>query len=702
MSSKWRPIARFALAALLLLGALGALAAWHAANILPSGHDAHMHFMVTITLARVIAHHFAGLGRLLLDQPARYMPLTYALGAISLLLTNQSSWSLSIVTLILMAVAMVGLLAIGRKFAPGRWLLLLPLAVMLANPVFWEVGFSYNLEASAVAGAVVILALLLFAGELRPPPLFVAGLLVAASLTLSKTILLLSVLPAGFVFVWTGDRATKARRGVLLVAIGAAAAWWLVPRAGALWTEFVFHRSNPQPVNPSGPGFYLRVLLLDYRGLPLVAALVALLAARWRAKDLVREDLALALFVLTPLVFHMIMADKNPWFILAGYVAAPVWCLFSAQRSWERRWVRILSYAVIGVYLALVLVNIAVTLAVTRPPFTPGAVLGIRRPAPPGENDAAAARAMVRRGLRAIVSGDDTKATPLLALLLDANPKDFDARLRMAADLARAGHAAEAAHHWPAFFTPEIAFPCQMEALNALATLEAENLVPAGTFERYFAPPLAASANQPERRYQLLYLKMDFARQRADWPGALAAVRELRQTIRPEQAAVTNLDEARILVKLDQTSEAEKLLRENVKTTPANDPLFAESAGELARLLARRGAFAEAADLLRRAVSGAFEPSNLANALVAVAEQMRTGDKLEPAVALLNESLARLVGPAAGLVQIELARLFLAQRDEPRARRALEQAARLVTDPGLRQWIEETRRVVDRHEYRPW
>ncbi|NLH47726.1 MAG: hypothetical protein GX444_03875 [Myxococcales bacterium] len=374
--------------AFFVLASLGALVCWHAANRLTTGHDSQTHLMTTIRFAAALQTDWRAFADLIVGQSVRYLPLTYLLGASASLLapTFYGSYLLPIVwfyLLTLLALSVIGISLGRRSFAA-----LLPLTVFLANPISWGVGFSYNLEAGVLAAASVILAVLLVGAEIKNRLIMVLGFFLVGVLSLTKAVVLLPLAPAAIYLAVAGSAEARRVRRLSCAALFLFAGLWLLFRYDTIFAElkgvafdYAWLSGEPRPALL----YYPRILLVEYRGLPLFAGLLALLFVRAREKRLNETDYALALFFLVPFVFFMAVPTQWPWFPLAAFLGLPVWLLHNAMDLWDRRWARRLSLGLVGLYSGLALLNIGL---VTTMSFRPIAghrfkVMELWKPKPP-------------------------------------------------------------------------------------------------------------------------------------------------------------------------------------------------------------------------------------------------------------------------------------------------------------------------------
>lgn len=671
--------------------ALAVLAAWHYQRVLPFAHDSLWHYRQTLEAAlwwrdpAALWAHFAGL-------PGKYMPLTYLTGAGLLRAFDFAWWTASSTILLFLALALAGLVALGRRLGPSALAAALPLCALLATKTAWVAATSYNLEASLLAGAVLLLALF-FAADRLPGWVFTAaGAVLIFVLAQAKTVLLLPVLPLAAVMCFTGDAAVRRRRRIWLGALVLSAVLWLAPHVGRLSAELAIDYVNPSTEKFPGTGHYAWLVLIEYRGLPLILALAALLIFRRRQKDLATEDLALALFFVVPLVFFTLLDTKRAWYLLAGYLALPAWFLWSAGRCWDAAWVRRLAVAVGALYLIMAAANVALAAWSLHDSYRENRFAVVEPPALPVEMPAATLRELVQRGQRAYAERrwETSEAHAFFQLWLKLNPVDPQMLGEMARSLARRGETARAMVYWDALFANPLSFHRQIEALRAMAELATEGLLAPEICEERLSFLIARHRDEPELLYSLYSTRVYARRLWRNHEGALTAIGELRGVLAERQRAGVNLSEAQVRRELEQPEQAEKLLETNRREADRSQPVYAESLLLLAELRAARGAFDAAESLLAEAAAAKPEPNTLAMAALRVAGEMRRQKQAERAASLLTGLAANLSGQAAGLLHIELGKLASAAGQYGQARQYFTAALAELTDATLRDWVEQT------------
>lgn len=366
----------------LLAVSIFAMGLWHNVEVMPGGHDSVHHHPTTIKWAYGMALDRQYLYDTVKKWPVRYTPLTYLVGGAVLLGMRFSPNAYMVTTLLFLFMMGIALIFIGRLMMPGRVALLLPLVVMFAAPPVWEVGLSYNLEASLLAGVCVCAALFLYAEKWTTLPSLIFVCIIAGLFTLSKTVFLIPMAPFAAVLCWWPNTPRKKAQAAILMAVLITAAAWLLPRLFEVGPEIAVDYTNPHH-DYQGLFYYPWLMFYGYRGGFLIVALVVLLALRFRQKEFYRFDLAFGAWFLTSFIFYSFIDTKRAWYMLAGYVAIPLWYLFSASRWWDRLWVRIVSVSLCAVYVLLTLGNAAITTTLSKPENRHGKpVAGIRRPLP--------------------------------------------------------------------------------------------------------------------------------------------------------------------------------------------------------------------------------------------------------------------------------------------------------------------------------
>ncbi|NLH47725.1 MAG: hypothetical protein GX444_03870 [Myxococcales bacterium] len=339
----------------------------------------------TIRFANVLRNNWNSLDDLISRQSARYPPLLYLIGGSLSQLAPKSYWSYVLPITWFFFLTAFALACLGLSLARRSAVAILPLTVFLANPVAWEMGFSYNLETAVLAAATILLALVLLSEEIHNRLVILLGFFLVGSLSLSKAVVLLPIAPpAVFLMLWGGEKA-RSNRTIFTSAFIIVAGAWLIFRQGLLLPEFSADFLGDSQQISFGSGYYLRQLLVSYRGAPLLAGLLALLVVRAQEKRLNPIDLALALYFFVPILFFTMLFTKRPWYPLAAFMGLPIWMLHCAKDLWERKWVRRLSYGLTGIYFCLALANIGLVVAMIGHPISDRwfALVEMHKPQPP-------------------------------------------------------------------------------------------------------------------------------------------------------------------------------------------------------------------------------------------------------------------------------------------------------------------------------
>lgn len=399
----------------MVIACLAVLFQWRQAEQVLGGHDAVAHMPVTLFSAQSLAQGYKPFLKNLMGLPARYPPLTFAVGAGLVLQHGYRAVGYTLTTLFFLLITMAALVALGWSIQPGRFVALLPLVSFLAAATTWEVGFSYNLEAGLLAAASVFLLMFLKADQIQTKYGLAAAVLLAIALCLSKTVILALLLPAALVWSLTQSK-SRATRRALFLAVFFTAAFWLITRYTKIFPEFWIDYQNPEITE--GSLFYVRAWFLDYRSGLLLTALAFLLICRLREKCLRWDDLALALFAFLPLVFFTFVDTKHAWYTLAGYVAIPVWTLYCLAQCDQKKWARWLGTGLTCVYLVVAVAHISLAFSLAREPSLPGkSTAGLRYPAPP---------TAVERQLVQLLVGD-AKQCPQCKFALDVSKSSLSA-----------------------------------------------------------------------------------------------------------------------------------------------------------------------------------------------------------------------------------------------------------------------------------
>ncbi|NLH49971.1 MAG: hypothetical protein GX444_15430 [Myxococcales bacterium] len=713
-------------ALLLILAAVTLLLAWHAQWPSPAGHDSIMHLSKTAYLTNAYLYIPKVLPQMYRQQEARYTPLVYLVAGALIIATNWYPCVYGLTVLIFWALALTGARALGKRYFTDEALLFLPLAVLLAAPTTWEIGYSFNLEASLLASVLAFFALLLYAERLNSPLRLGGALLLAAGLALSKAVFVIFALPAGLLFCLAGERPINRRRLAILATAAAVAILWFLTHREKYAPELSFDLYN-EAWNP-GPYYYPLLLLYGYRGLPLLAAAGWLVWRAWRQKALTRIDPAFAAWFAIPLVFYFIVGTKRAWYILPAYAALPVWTLDLGRRLWDAPAVRRVLRGLAWLYLGLAAANCVLVGAIlAHPQWTGREILDFHIPLMMTPQEKTLASAIIAE-LRA--HPNDRAALDVRGLntdlfrigeqcLLEEPRLTAGDRLLIVDDirnhlvifvndLENRSVLYTAAPGWPTIDPNGFEFPDpkfdMAAAADKLARIR-EQFAPAKPLTLSDGTRIAVFVNR-RRAATLaanpLYLYDSYTEQirRAKIEGrrddALVAVQRLREIILPYQVAGVNLEEANLRLQFGEEAEAERLLRLNLDRPIDDADAYSYSVLTLARLLLKRGQADEAGRLIDRA-----PPVADADFL---AETLFQLTPLQPAEAekRLLALLDRLRGKTRGLTLIELGKIALSRDEVETAVARFRQADPLVRDdPRIAQWLRETIQAALDGSYKP-
>jgi len=294
----------------------------------PQGWDDWSHLQKTFETYRLLQTDPAALPGLARGGDYfKWPPLFYWLTAAALSIRYDAA-SLYAVLFLLAAGCLAAIYALARTILDDKLLALLAVALFTANPVWIEAALSYNLETILLAAAAAFFALLFAAPVRRGLPWAPLLGCVGALLLLSKTVMLVPLLPAALGFVWWNlrrdERAKGQWRGTLLFLLPGLLmiAWWYLPQTGQ-WRDFLSSDLAASAGADNSPLFYARTLFIDYLYAPLLIA--ALIARRFRdeASKRVFADgrlVALALGAVAGLGFFSLIGTKHEWYLLSPYL----------------------------------------------------------------------------------------------------------------------------------------------------------------------------------------------------------------------------------------------------------------------------------------------------------------------------------------------------------------------------------------------
>jgi len=805
---------------------------WLVVNVFPPGHVAYDHLQYSIQYAYTLMEHPGFLLHIFRDQPVKYPPLAYLSSGVALLATDFSFLGYLGVTVVYWCIALLGMLVLGRRYTAERRLQIVPALVLLGNPWFWKVGFYYILE-TTLAAATVLVLLLFKEAEKRHAWIVVLGMcILAAFLPQAKAVFLIPVIPGMLALCFSGEPRTRRLRFLLLAILLASAACWLLPK----WDQILplLRIDFAKPPEETEPLNYADVLLLQFRGLPLIAALSILLVIRIKKRDWTMEDTALGLFFLAALLVFSIIDTKKPWYILPGAMALPLWFVLGASRQWESKRVRQLSGGLIVVYLALTLLNTASaidsaawrmsrltpwsSLPMPHPPTADESalveaidrefaadpslrlavdldgtdltadrlmmLLYLKRPTlalreqlamtdrlrtmrelfvpalphshtlltgrsewPAAEADRDLAEALsqaaplfVRQdslwvngnltlsvfvnqqarsdasrdlalsgqveellflqganlslvqqmGEEAYQQGDFDRCLAIFTRLLEKRENDHESRYRIAKCLLMKGDQVESAALLNHLLAGDAPFDTKMNALNFLADQEALHLFPAGTFAGAFQRFAKVFHGSPEDLFTLHSIKLRTQLAAHDWPAALETSGKLRSWLRSEQIPGFNLNEAAILLQLNEREKAELLLRNNLAATSISASDYSESALRLVQLAAEAGDFRAAGRYLESIEITNCNPANYARTCIILSGFLEASGQESAALSVLQGAFEKLDGEEKGLVLIEIGKIHQKNSDLAGAEESFRAAQLLIEGEALRQWLDET------------
>ena len=370
---------------LLLICAGWVLFLWHIQSQIPGGHDSLGHFVNSTLFAYALESGLSTFEDMIRAQSARYMPLTYILGGSLAGFSDHSYLAHVLTIMIFWMLAAIFVSVTGWQTAKGGFSSLLPLAVFIANPVVWEAGTSYNLEAALLAGAAIALCLLLFSDSISKA-VIVPAMLLLGVFALSKTVLAIAVVPMGLTLLLWDEHAKRKKRAALMTAFIFVAGVWILFKFTLVFRELRVDYLNIMDEEFAGAFYYPALLFFKYRGALLILGLAALITVHVREKSVDAGDAAIGLFFFVPMLFYFLIETRRPWYPLAAYLALPVWFLLTASRLKEKRWVRLTTNGLTAVYLVMAIINICLVFYLSeRPEKTEKRVAGIRAPYPPFE-----------------------------------------------------------------------------------------------------------------------------------------------------------------------------------------------------------------------------------------------------------------------------------------------------------------------------
>jgi hypothetical protein len=674
---------------------LAALGAWHARNVLPNGHDAHLHFQKTTELVAATGQGPRALFAMARDQPARYPLLVHALAAGWLVSADFAPWGIAATALTFWLLLLAGAAWLGAEAGDKPALRLLVFAAAPANPILWRAAMAFNLELALAASFAVLAAMVLWLGRAEGRGAVAAAVAAAIVLAQAKPIILIPLAPGALVLAVWGLREARLRRAVWLVALTASAGAWLALHwrtvAAELGTDYtgVFAEASPESF------FYARSLLFSGRGLGLVVAAAVLLVLRAQARKFTAREAGLAAMVLAPVAFFAALQTQREWYLLTAYLALAALTAALARSEWERRGVRRAMTALAVATAVSALVNIGAVLWVTASTTDHGRTWGMPHPAPfPGLARQEVAE-QARSGLRALARGDVVGAEPYYELFVATSGQDNNARLGAARAAAERGDLAEARRDWD-IVAATGTFGSRLQMLDTVAELEARAMAPPDWFDRYFQVVAAGDGLNRDQQYSLGSLHVRVLNQRGDRRAALAVLLETRQAASEARRPGMDLQEAQLRAALDQHDRAVELLTGLLAGLSADEPLRFDAGLALAQVRLEQGALAEAEMLLVAMNPTREQHQGLALTAMALAGKLAATGRAAQAEHALRAVTAKLRGQPLALVEIERAKLAWESDEFAAAKAALCRAAGAAEDQATADWVRESLRELDR------
>jgi len=336
---------------------------WHRINDVPSGHDSAAHAEIAIHLANVLSKTPTDCS--FLKAPSlNHLPLTYLIAQAFLRLFASPTIGFAVTMAALVSVMLLFSLAVSAGQVYQRSSAFLPLFLLIGCPVFWKIALAFNLEISLLLTAAVAVALIDEAEKLSWRFTLPLAAVVLFLFSFSKMVVALLILPS--LLGWTlVDRSPICRKRILLLlSLVAALVAWALPRLGHLVWEVKNAAHFPQDNNITGPTYFVKVMAVDFLGMPLLIAFAVLLIARIRNRTLAKADLVFAASFVLPLVFFIGFKNQRPWFFLTSYILLGCWFIFSVDHTDTSRLTRRLVRVVSIFSLCLSVVN---TIAVMFP-----------------------------------------------------------------------------------------------------------------------------------------------------------------------------------------------------------------------------------------------------------------------------------------------------------------------------------------------
>lgn len=706
-----------------MIFALAALVAWRKLNVLPTGHDSLTHLVSTLQMAFsfkedssiIFSHIFS-------NVPARYMPATYLLGAVTLLAFDFDLWGCTITIAVFWFFGLVGLYYLGRRlFTRNKFVSFLLPAAFLTIPAFWEIGFSYNLESGLFAGVVLIVVAMLYADKINSW-LMVPVCIIVAFLALTKAVLLIHIIPVSLVLLITAKGDIRIKRLVIFGTVILSSSYWLLTRYDKIGVELgvdiLGTTANQNPLI-----YYVDLILHHFYSPILLLGIFLFFIFRIRKKDFSGNEIFLVLLLAVPFIFYtFVISTKHPWYLLQGYIAIPALFLVGADRLWDKRFFKILIILICVLYAFLSARVIAHVAAIS----VPGGKIhkrieGIRVTAPPSVLEKVAVDLIVREiqnepKLRVAVdlSGTRLSAKRFKLLTLQLEPRVlFESQILVTDEimdnlrifietLPKMTRVYTIGKQWPNIDPGLYSDDPNIAYIKVLAKNLADKQSQFRFLEQASLPRgqiLTVFENiNPEQTFAkdglILFEKLSnqvLERKAAeDWEGALEKIMELRKIAHPSYLAGINMELALILEKLRRLQEAEKYLWQILEGKYSDSKQQGDAALILCRLAEQKGDPNLAIERFDLALQYQTTPGLLADT-ASILTQAVSKETASPKVQnLMQSALEKVTGPDKGQIRIAIGKLAMKAGDMELALDAFGKAKTEIDDLPTLDWLQGT------------
>jgi hypothetical protein len=316
--------------------------AYHLFSIgIPYGHDAEFHMEHALVLAGILQHQPGDALSFLQSLPVRYPPLTFLLMAAMWLVTPSAAAFLA-TNLALGVAAVVFFYLAALAATKDRLLSQVFVLALLANPVWFKIAVSGNLEMGLVAATGLACWLLLDPRfeKTATRSLFSGAVLGLCLLTKAVAFVVVAPMLAVHVLLACGAderlRPLLARRLWRLLGCSVVAAVWYLPQLRKFGGEFAVDLRGFTPEKAPLWWYYLKTVSFGFNLAPFAVGLA--LALRQPARrSFSPANLAPFFAGLLGLAFYSLIGTKRDWYIFPAVAMLLISALPTAPDAFRPR-----------------------------------------------------------------------------------------------------------------------------------------------------------------------------------------------------------------------------------------------------------------------------------------------------------------------------------------------------------------------------